>query len=490
MNVLFISTEADPFAKVGGLADVVGSLPQALRSMDMLDVDARVLMPFYGFINPADYDIRYLLSFEHTNRRGTTHVDIFTTERAGVPFYFLRALPFFGAEKKVYSDWDGDMPRFLFFCAAALDAITHLRGNTGFAPDVLHVNDWHTGLIPFLVDNRRLFDPDWRSVGALLSIHNMQYQGEYAGGWMFEYGIPQRHHPVLRQMGLADNMLALAIGYSDLVTTVSPRYAIEIQYPYMGFRLDPLIRTRLDDLHGILNGMDIAQWNPAVDPLLVSNFDADTFRVKRPANKAQLQAESGLPVREDVLLIGMVTRLVEQKGLDLAFPAVRALLGEADVQFVGLGSGEPHFNEQLTKLGEDFPGKAHTFVGYNAAVAQHIYGGCDLFLMPSHFEPCGVGQMIAMRYGALPLVRETGGLADTVANYDNGPANTGTGFVFQWQEASAVLGTLRWANETFRNRQPAWQRMQERAMRQDFSWQTSAEAYVRLYEEAHQRHLR
>ncbi len=487
MNVLFITTEADPFAKVGGLPDVAGSLPKALRR---LGVDARVLMPFYGFIDPARFDIRYEFSFDYTTRQTTTHIDIFMTEHDGVPVYFLRALPYFGAEQKVYSDWDGDMPRFIFFCMACVDAITHLRGRTGFAPDVLHVNDWHTGAIPFLVDTRRLYDPDWRNVGALLSIHNMQYQGEYAGGWMFQFGVPRRDHLTLSGLGLSDNMLGMSIAFSDLVTTVSPRYAVEIQYPYLGFRLDPLIATRLPDLYGILNGMDIDLWNPATDPLLVSNFDADNFRVLRPANKSQLQAEVGLPVRDDVMLVGMVTRLVEQKGLDLAFPALRAILGDTDVQFVGLGSGEPQFNEQLAALGRDYSDKARVFVGYNAAVAQRIYGGCDVFLMPSHFEPCGVGQMIAMRYGALPLVRETGGLADTVANYDDADAERGTGFVFQWQQPEAVLGTMRWANTTFHTRPDAWMRMQERAMRTDFSWDTSAREYIRLYEEAQRRHTR
>lgn len=487
MNVLFISTEADPFAKVGGLADVVGSLPKTLRR---LGVDARVLMPFYGFIDPARFNISYLFSFDHANRRGVTRIDIFTTERDGVPIYFMRALPYFGEERTVYSDWDGDMPRFIFFCIAALDAVKYLHGHTGFMPDVLHVNDWHTGAIPFLVDSRRSYDPDWRSVGVMLSIHNMQYQGEYSGGWMYEFGVPGRHHPELERLHLSDNMLGMAIAYSDIVSTVSPRYAIEIQYPYAGYGLEGLIRTRLSDLHGILNGMDIELWDPATDPLLVSNFNADNFRDLRPPNKRQLQAETGLPVRDDVMVIGMVTRLVEQKGLNLAFPALRMFLGENDAQFIGLGSGEPHYNDQMMALGNDFKwqGKAHTVIGYNAAVAQRIYGGCDIFLMPSHFEPCGVGQMIAMRYGALPLVRETGGLADTVANYDDGMGNAGTGFTFQWQETSAVLGTLRWANDTFHTRKDAWIRMQERAMRKDFSWDTSAREYIRHYEAARQRH--
>ncbi len=486
MNVLFVSAEVDPFAKVGGLADVVGSLPKALRARG---VDARVLMPFYGFIDSARYNIRYLYTFTLHRRTGDALVEIHTTEHDGVPIYLLKSLPYFGRETQVYLGWDDDVPRFIFFSQAIFDTAVTLREHTGFFPDVLHVNDWHTGLVPFLLDHRRVNgDRNFWNTGALLSIHNAAYQGDYTGGWMWELGIPARPHPDLTSFGQTDNILAMAVAYSDIVTTVSPRYAIEIQHPYMGYGLDPLLRTRLPDLHGILNGIDMDLWNPATDPLIVAPFDADNFREQRAANKRQLQIEAGIEQRDDVPIIGLVSRLVQQKGLDLAFPALRQFLSEADVQFVGLGSGEEQYNQQLRQLGIDFHWKAHAFVGYDAAFAQRIYAGCDIFLMPSHYEPCGVGQMLAMRYGALPLVRETGGLADTVINYDNGAADTGTGFVFQWQQWEAVLGTLRWAVETYYERPDAWQRMQERAMRTDFSWAKSAEEYVRLYEEVVFRH--
>lgn len=486
MNVLFVSAEVDPFAKVGGLADVVGSLPKALRARG---VDARVLMPFYAFIDSGRFNIRFLFSLTLHRRTGDTYIEIFTTEHDGVPIYFVKALPYFGQETQVYMGWDDDVPRFMFFSQAVFDIATMLREHTGFFPDVLHVNDWHTGLVPFLLDQRRIAgDRNFWHTGALLSIHNVAYQGDYTGGWMWELGIPVREHPDLVRFDKTDNILAIAVAYSDIVTTVSPRYAIEIQYPYMGYGLDPLLRTRLPDLYGILNGIDMELWNPATDPLIVTNYDADNFREKRIENKRQLQIDAAIEQRDDVPIIGLVSRLVEQKGLDLAFPALRQFLGEADVQFVGLGSGEPHFNQQLWQLGADFHWKAHAFVGYNATIAQRIYAGCDIFLMPSHYEPCGVGQMLAMRYGALPLVRETGGLADTVTNYDNADADQGTGFVFHWQEWEAVLGTLRWAVQTYYERKTAWQRMQERAMRTDFSWHRSADEYIRLYEDAARRH--
>ncbi len=295
--------------------------------------------------------------------------------------------------------------------------------------------------------------PAWKDVGSLLSIHNIGYQGDHVGGWLWELGIPGRHQPDLLYQNLTDNMLAISIAYSDIVTTVSPRYAIEIQYPsIIRHGLDGLVRTRIDDLYGILNGIDMELWNPETDPKLVSNYNSENFTEKRPPNKAQLQTESGLEVRADVPIVGIVSRLVWQKGFDLALPALRRLLVGTDVQLIVLGSGEPELDYEFWRLGEDFSWRAKVFQGYNAALAQHIYAGCDIFLMPSHYEPCGIGQMIAMRYGALPLVRETGGLADTVENYDNGPAEHGTGFVFNWEEYDAVLHTLRWAIDTYHHK--------------------------------------
>jgi starch synthase len=483
MNVLFVSAEADPFAKVGGLADIIGSLPKALRAAPHA-IDARVIMPLYGFLDTAHYHITPLLTFQLPRPTGTTDVTLFTTTFEGVPFYFVQGWPFFGIEHTVYSDFDHDVPRFIFFCQAVLAACDELRARLGWFPDVLHVHDWHTGLVPFLASARRASEPAWADIATVLSIHNLAYQGEQIGGWLWQLGIPARHHPDLEYRGLTDNMLAISIAYSDMLSTVSPRYATEIQYQYMGYGLDGLIRARIDRLYGILNGLDVDVWNPQTDTQIVSPFNADTFRERRPPNKAQLQRDAGLPVAPDVLVIGMVTRLVWQKGIDLAIPALRYLLAGFDVQFIGLGSGEPEYNDALARLSSDFYWKSRSFIGYNAAVAQRIYAGCDLFLMPSHYEPCGVGQMIAMRYGALPLVRETGGLADTVSNYDGGDADTGTGFVFHWETDEALYGTLKWALETYHTRPHAWQRMQERAMRTDLSWTRSAAEYVRLYQRA------
>lgn len=485
MNILFVTAEMDPFAKVGGLADVVGALPAALRAAGD---DARVIMPLYGTINQNKYGIEYRFSFQLTRRTGAAEIHVFSTLHHGVPVYFLKSWPFFGDEHSVYTDWDWDSPRFIFFSQAVLAAADELAQREGWFPQVVHANDWHTGIVPFLVADRRGWRSDWARVATMITLHNTAYQGEHLGGWLFDAGVPGRHHPLLDGRGLNDNALAIGIAYSDIITTVSPRYATEIQYPEMGFGLDGLLRDRSADLHGILNGLDVDSFNPATDPNIASSYDAGNFLTLRAANKAELQREMGLAERPDVPVIGLVSRLVWQKGIDLILPAMRRLLASFDVQFVALGAGEHTYNDAMWQLGSDFFWKARVSIGYNAAVAQHIYAGSDLFLMPSHFEPCGIGQMIAMRYGALPVVRETGGLADTVENYDDGPADRGTGFMFLWEEPDALYHTLVWALNTYRSRPDAWARMQERAMNADFRWATSAARYRALYAEASARH--
>jgi len=484
MNVLFVSAEVDPFAKVGGLADVVGSLPQALRQ---LGIDARVLMPSYGFIHSGRWNIQPYLHFQVFRRNGVADCTLFATEHDGVPVYFLQSWPFFGNESTVYTEWDWDSPRFTFFNQAAIAAVDVLREQAGFAVDLLHVHDWHTGLIPFLTDGQR-WRQEWSGVGTMLTIHNMAYQGDHVERFLVDAGIPARLHPQLEMRGLTDNFLAAGIAFADVITTVSPRYAIEIQYAHAGFGLEGLLRTRVSDLHGIVNGLDVSLWNPETDPTLASNYSAADFETKRPPNKLQLQREMGLPERNDVPLIGLVSRLVWQKGIDLLIPAMRGVLAGQDVQFVALGSGEPQYNDQLASLERDFPGKARAYIGFNAAVAERIYAGSDFFVMPSHFEPCGVGQLIAMRYGSLPIVRETGGLADTVINYDGGPADTGTGFVFSWEQSEALYNTIIWALNTYRSNPGAIRRMQRRAMETDFSWNEGARQYAALYEDAVRRH--
>ena len=477
MKVLLTGAEAVPFAKVGGLADVLGSLPVALRR---LGLDARVMIPGYGFINHLEYAIEPLFSFDFPHRLGTNEVRVYTCIHDGTPYYLLQSLPFFGLEGEVYSQWQWDMERFIYLNQALMATLWRLGEETGWFPETLHVNDWHTSLLPFLVHSNSDVS-QWESLATALSIHNIAYQGNHAGGFLFQAGVDGRDQVDLASAGLSDNLLGIGIAYSDMISTVSPRYAEEIKYPYAGYELAPLISKRSADLRGILNGLDMDLWNPATDPCLFQNFDARDFEEKRPSNKGHLQSFARLPVAPDVPLIGIVSRLAAQKGFDMALPALRQLLGQRDLQCVVLGTGESELEYAFWQLDQDFPDQARAFLQFDSALAQQIYAGCDLFLMPSHFEPCGMGQMMAMRYGALPLARETGGLADTVMNYDNGAADTGTGFVFHWQEVSALRGTLEWALDVYQQNPSAWRRMQKRGMSMDFSWEKSAGEYIELY---------
>ncbi len=480
MRVLLASAEAAPFAKVGGLADVMGSLPAALHQAG---VDARVILPGYGFIDHKQFVFEPLLSFDFPHRLGVNTVRLFASEHAGIPFYLLQSPPYFGLEGDVYSHWNWDMERYVYFNQALMAALGELDERVGWFPDCVHVNDWHTSLLPFMIREHGSEDL-WSSLGSVISIHNIAYQGNHAGGFLWHSGVHGRHDPELAALGLSDNLLGIGIAYSDMVSTVSPRYAEEIKYPYAGYELAPLIEQRAADLRGILNGLDCDLWDPATDPKLVQNYDSDNFVDARPVNKSHLQSYARLPVREETPLVGVVSRLAAQKGFDLALPALRSVLGARDMQLVVLGTGEAEIERAFWQLDQDFGDKVTAFLQFDGALAQQIYAGCDIFLMPSHFEPCGMGQMMAMRYGALPLARETGGLADTVINYDNADADAGTGFVFQWQEAQAVEGTLNWALDVYQQRPDAWRRMQERGMKIDFSWHKSAGEYIELYEQA------
>lgn len=484
MNVLFTSVEAAPFAKAGGMADVVGSLPAALRK---IGIDARVLLPGAGFIQHFKYNIQHLFSFPFTHRTGTTDVHIYGTEHNGVPVYFIQAWPYIGQEKGVYQDLSLDYPRMIFFSKAVQAVAWQLKERLGWMADVFHAHDWHTGLVPFLLVASR-WQEEWRHVGSLLTIHNMGYQGNHAGPFLYEQGIPDRVEPRLWQMNAHDNLMAIGINYADFVTTVSPRYAIEIQNSPNGYGLEGLVRARLPDLRGILNGIDIDYWNPATDPLIDYHFDAENWHTHRAPNKTALQQRVGLPVRDDVPVLGVVSRLTAQKGIDLLLPAMEGVLNWHDVQLVVLGSGEDDYEYGLWRLASMFPGKCRYESGYSEEMAHKIYAGSDMFLMPSIFEPCGTSQMLAMRYGSLPVVRETGGLADTVQNYDNAAADYGTGFTFLWEQPYALYNTVRWALETYHERGDAWKRMMQRAMQVDFSWDISARQYADLYEESQRRH--
>lgn len=483
MRVLFVSAEMKPFAKTGGLGDVVSDLPRFLRARG---IDARVLMPLHGPIKTRfGGQLHEAFRFSFTRAPGVADIVIHTTEHDGVPVYFLESWPFFGAGDAVYTDINWDRKRFVFFSQAALATAWQLRegwhnGESWF-PDVLHVHDWHTALIPFLVHEAHFDGVGWEHVATVLTIHNMGYQGWEAGGELAHAAVPTRYDPMLGRLGKSDNLLGIGIAYAQKLNTVSPRHALELYYPRFGEGLEGAIQARDADFVGILNGLDTERVNPVSDPNIPHPYNAATFRTVRPKNKAALQAALGLAQNPDTPLLGIVSRLVDQKGMDFAVPALRHLLHHNDIQLVVLGAGEPEIEDAMRALEWDYGDKAKSVIDFRPELASLIYAGCDLILVPSRYEPCGLTQLSAMRYGALPVVRDTGGLADTVENYDDGPADRGTGFVFLFEESDPFRYTLEWAITTYHNRRDAFERMQARAMRLECSWEGPVQQYIDLY---------
>ncbi len=448
LRVLFAAAEVSPYAKVGGLADVAGSLPMALAQQG---VDVRIVLPRHG--SAAKFD-----GFQTVARGAITTLD--GTEEAiveegvlhGVPVYFMNNGRFFN-RPQVYGDPD-DLLRYHFFTRAVLE----LPKLLGWRPDVLHLNDWHTAAVAFGLRNRAWGDPFYQGMASLLTIHNLRYRGP---------------DDVL-------DVLCQGIYYADAVNTVSPTYAREILTPEYGEGLQDLLRLRQDRLSGIINGIDVEEFNPATDRYLPSNFDAATLE-RRVANKLALQERSGLIRDEQIPIIGMVGRLTDQKGFDLVAQVLDGMVRERRAQVVILGTGDDRYHVLLRKLAEQYPDQIAMNFAFDLGLAQLIYGGSDMFLMPSQFEPCGLGQMIALRYGSVPVVRSTGGLADTVL--DASPdLSQGTGFVFKDYAPAALQATLGRALDAYRN-QDAWRNLMRRGMQVDNSWEHSAGQYHRLYQD-------
>jgi starch synthase len=473
-KVLFLASEMTPFAKVGGLADVVGTLPAALQA---LGVDARVVMPLYAPIKRRFIDRMTLLD-ERTIRLGwrSQFSALYVMNHEGVPVYFVDNEFYFGHDR-VYVEYGFDIERFAFFQRAVLDA---LGDPMSFLPDVLHCNDWQSAMVPFLLESH--YRPSGYHVGlkTVFTIHNLMYQGLCAKETAADlFDIPA---PYLREDGIlsgtAANPMKAGIRYSDAVTTVSPTYAREILTLEFGEGLDGLLRARGNVLSGILNGIDEKDFDPSTDFFLDSHFGpADVFTGK-PACRRALRKELGL--RDDASIVaGMVTRLYEQKGIDLVLEILEAVVAEG-IQLAILGTGDSRFENALREAAERHPGRMAFVSAFDEGLAHRIYAGADLFLMPSRFEPCGLSQMIAMRYGTLPVVRETGGLKDTVIPY-NEHTGEGTGFSFRNAVSSELLAVLRNAVEVHRTRPAAFERLMMAAMAQDFSFRRSAERFESVY---------
>lgn len=470
IDVLFVASEVAPFSKSGGLGDVMGALPNALAARGHA---VAVVTPRYGGIDPAAHGLARLDGAVPVQGRPTTLL----VAPGPAPVYFVEHEALFGARTGLYGEGGLDYPdnaqRFAFLAEAALA----LPGALGRRLRILHLNDWQAGLAPWLLRNAHRDDPALRGARTVFTIHNLAYQGLFPKETVPALGLPWE---VFRYdaMEFHDRLSFLKAGlvYSDALTTVSPTYAKEILGPEQGFGLDPLLRYRAGDLTGILNGIDVRGWDPETDPHLPAHFSARELSGKA-ACKAALQRELGLPVRAAVPLLGMVTRLVTQKGLDLLAESLPELLA-LDVQLAILGSGAREYEALFARVARERPARMAARIGFDEAFAHRIEAGADVFLMPSRFEPCGLNQMYSLRYGTVPVVRAVGGLEDTVEDYDGW--RRGTGFKFREATPGAFLLAVRRALDTFRDH-AAWRGLQQRGMAADHSWDRSARAYEALY---------
>lgn len=480
LNILLVASEAVPFAKVGGLADVAGALPKELKKMGH---DVRLVLPRYYSIDKDKYNLKPVGEPLGVPMGviGELWAGVYEGKIPGtdVTVYFIEYDQYFG-RKGLYIDENGDGfmdndNRFVFFSRACLQLCKMLN----FKPDVVHANDWHTAAVPIFLNTAYKDDPFISEAGSLLTIHNLQHQGEFYEGLMDVLGIGWEHfnHLNLEDNGMT-NLLKGGIYHSTLINTVSDSYAHEMLTPEFGWGLDGVLKDRQSDLFGIINGTDYDIWNPETDPYLTANY-SDSDLSGKAICKAELQKLFNLPQRPDVPLIGIITRLVNQKGIDIIAEAIYSLL-DYDIQMVLLGTGEVWAHFYFGDVANKIPNKFGCHIGYSNTLAHKIEAGADFFLMPSRFEPCGLNQMFSLRYGTLPIVTATGGLNDTVENCSESTLE-GTGFKFYDLNAQSLHNTVGWAVYNYYHRKDVMSEMIKRAMRRRFTWQDSAKHYEDLY---------
>jgi starch synthase len=474
LRVLFVTPEIAPWVKAGGLGDVAQALPAALARAG---VDVRVLVPAYPALKSAFPHARSCDAF--TAPAGAlADAQLRLADGMRVPLYLLTCDAYFDRPGGPYqspaqADWVDNHLRFgLLSRAASLAAV---RGFGGWRPDIIHCNDWQSGLAPAY-----LTCETESHAASVMTVHNLAYQGLFEREVLDALGLPPALHAAQALM-LWNRISFLKAGLltADALTTVSPTYAREIQGPELGFGLEDLLRERSDLLSGILNGIDTQTWDPAQDPFLAERYDADHL-ARKPVNARSLRAELGLDARDSTPLVGMVARLVEQKGADLVIDVAPELVAEG-AQLAVLGAGEARFEQALRRLASEHPGAIAVRIGFDEGLAHRIEAGADLFLMPSRFEPCGLNQLYSMRYGTPPVVRRTGGLADSVRDPDEAPSGEATGFVFDAPQAGALLAALRRALAAFGD-PSRWRKLQLNGMHADFGWERSARAYIDVYQ--------
>ncbi len=476
MKIAILASEGAPYAKSGGLGDVMEALPAALARMAGNEVT--LILPYYKKIkeNPK-YQVEQIAQFYVALGWRQQYVGVMKLQGRtdGVQVYFIDNLYYFGGrDGAIYGDMD-DAERFAFFSKACLDTLVCLD----FIPDVIQCNDWQTAAVPTLL--KAQYSPLFPGTKCMFTIHNVEYQG-WANGDFFDnvLALPWQYRERL-DMGGSVNMMKGAIETADMVTTVSETYARELMYPYYAHGLDSVLSGNAWKLTGITNGIDTNTFNPETDPALPAHYNAETFPEGKAVCKARLQEEVGLPVNPDAPLMVMVTRLAGHKGLDLLCYIARRLLWEEDCQLLILGTGESHFESFFRELSQEFPDRVSAKITFDLGLAARIYAGGDLYLMPSKFEPCGLSQMNAMRYGTVPVVHATGGLKDTVPGADE-QGQGGLGFTFQSYNADDFMASLKRGLHLYRDNRAAFRALQKKGMEQDFSWNVPAARYMEIFQ--------
>ncbi len=475
-KVLFVASEAVPFIKTGGLADVAGSLP---KYFDKEKYDVRVMLPKYMCMSEEWKDkLNYRTHFYMDLNWRKQYVGILELRYEGIWYYFIDNEYYFNGPSP-YGDIYLDIEKFAFFSKAVLSALPVID----FRPDIIHCHDWQTGLVPVYLDNFRYGNDYFRGIGTVMTIHNMKFQGIWDTKRVRDItGLPAYYFAPDKLEAYGDaNYLKGGIVYADRITTVSQTYAKEIQTPFYGERLDGLMRARSNVLSGIINGIDYEAYNPETDEYIARKYTISSFRREKWKNKTALQKELGLEEDHHVMMIGIVSRLTDQKGFDLISCVFDELCQDA-VQFVILGTGVDQYENMFRHYAWEYPEKVSANIYYSEEFSHKIYAACDAFLMPSLFEPCGLSQLMSLRYGTVPIVRETGGLKDTVEPY-NQYEKTGTGFSFCNYNAHEMMGIIRYAEQIFYDKKRDWNKIVERGMARDFSWNNSARQYEQIYDQ-------
>ena len=475
-NILFVASEGVPFIKTGGLADVVGSLP---KEIDSRYFDVRVILPRYMCMKQEWKDrIEYVTNFYMDFHWKSEYVGIFHAVYENVHFYFIDSEYYFCGDHPYCDSQKWEIEKFAYFSKAALSALPVI----GFRPDVIHCHDWQTGLVPVYLKERFLGNDFYHGIKAVMTIHNLKFQGKWDIPTVQDItGLPSYFFtPDKLELNKDADLLKGGIVYADAVTTVSETYAEEIKTPFFGEDLDGLLRARQNDLRGIVNGIDREAFNPATDPCLEFHYDAINFRKEKIKNKIALQKQLGLNEDPKCFTIGIVSRLTDQKGFDLVSCVMDELCQDA-VQIVVLGTGEEQYENMFRHFAWKYGGRVSANIYYSEELSHRVYAASDAFLMPSLFEPCGLSQLIALGYGTIPIVRQTGGLKDTVDHY-NRFTSSGTGFGFMNYNAHEMMHAIRDAEALYYDNKREWNKMIDRAMAVDYSWNVSAKKYQGMYD--------